>query len=126
MIRTRTISVEVNKMVGDTFDSILELFPKIMPDAKINSDGWWSFIGPYGKSKVKFNQNKSLGILDHVYVDEESSWQIPMRVISNGDFSEVVIILKKPEQLTDIQFDERVEKINKLATSMKKILESDV
>ena len=126
MIRTRTISIEVNKMVGDTFDSILELFPKIIPDAKINSDGWWSFIGPYGKSKVKFNQNKSLGILDHVYVDEESSWQIPMRVISNGDFSEVVIILKKPEQLTDIQFDERVEKINKLATSMKKILESDV
>ena len=113
-------------MIGDTFDSILELFPKIIPDAKINSDGWWSFIGPYGKSKVKFNQNKSLGILDHVYVDEESSWQIPMRVISNGDFSEVVIILKKPEQLTDIQFDERVEKINKLATSMKKILESDV
>ena len=126
MIRTRTISIEVNKMVGDTFDSILELFPQIIPDAKINSDGWWSFIGPYGKSKVKFNQNKSLGILDHVYVDEESSWQIPMRVISNGDFSEVVIILKKPEQLTDIQFDERVEKINKLATSMKKILESDV
>ena len=113
-------------MVGDTFDSILELFPKIMPDAKINSDGWWSFIGPYGKSKVKFNQNKSLGILDHVYVDEESSWQIPMRVISNGDFSEVVIILKKPEQLTDTQFDERAEKINKLATSMKKILESNV
>ena len=113
-------------MVGDTFDSILELFPKIMPDAKINSDGWLSFIGPYGKSKVKFNQNKSLGILDHVYVDEESSWQIPMRVISNGDFSEVVIILKKPEQLTDTQFDERAEKINKLATSMKKILESNV
>jgi len=126
VIRTRTISIEVNKIVGDTFDSILELFPQFMPDAKINSDGWWYFIGPYGKSKVKFNQNKSLGILDHVYVDEESSWQIPMRVISNGDFSEVVIILKKPEQLTDIQFDERVEKINKLATSMKKILESDV
>ena len=125
MIRTRTISIEVNKIVGDTFDSILELFPKIIPDAKINSDGWWSFIGPYGKSKVKFNQNKSLGILDHVYVDEESSWQIPMRVISNGDFSEVVIILKKPEQLTDLQFDERVEKINRLTTSMKKILESD-
>ena len=113
-------------MAGDTFDAVVELFPKMIPDAKFDSNGWWSFIGPYGKSKVKFNQNKSLGILDHVYVDEESSWQIPMRVISNGDFSEVVIILKKPEQLTDIQFDERVEKINKLATSMKKILESDV
>jgi len=124
VIRTRTISVHVNKLVGDTFDAIIELFPKIIPDAKINSDGWWSFIGPYGKSKVKFNPNKSLGILDHQYVDEESSWSIPMRVIPSGDFSEVIIILKKPDQLTDFQFDDRVAKINNLVTSMKKLLES--
>jgi len=115
----------VNKMVGDTFDTIVELFPKIIPDAKINSDGWWSFIGPYGKSKVKFNQNKSLGILDHQYVDEESSWNIPMRIIQNGNFSEVVIILTKPEQLSDFQFDQRVSKINQVVISMKKILESN-
>jgi len=126
VIKTRTISMEVNKMVGDTFDSIIGFFPKLIPDATMNSDGWWSFIGPYGKSKVKFNQNKSLGILDHEYIDEESSWNIPMRIIPNGDFSEVIIILKKPEQLTDFQFDQRVEKISKLATSMKKILESDI
>jgi hypothetical protein len=118
------ISIEVNKMTGDTFDIIIEMFPKLIPDAKINSDGWWSFIGPYGKSKVKFNQNKSLGILDHQYIDEDSSWNIPMRIIPNGDFSEVIIILKKPESLTDFQFNERVEKINKLVTSMKKTLES--
>jgi len=122
--RTRVISIEVNKMTGDTFDIIIEMFPKLIPDAKINSDGWWSFIGPYGKSKVKFNQNKSLGILDHQYIDEDSSWNIPMRIIPNGDFSEVVIILKKPESLTDFQFNERVEKINKLVTSIKKTLES--
>ena len=57
MIRTRTISMHVDKIAGDTFDAIVELFPKIIPDAKINSSGWWSFIGPYGKSKVKFNSN---------------------------------------------------------------------
>ena len=124
MNRTRVISIEVNKMTGDTCDIIIEMFPKLIPDAKMNSDGWWSFIGPYGKSKVKFNQNKSLGILDHQYIDEDSSWNIPMRIIPNGDFSEVVIILKKPESLTDYQFNERVEKINKLVTSIKKTLES--
>ena len=113
-------------MVGDTFDAIVELFPKIIPDAKINSDGWWSFIGPYGKSKVKFNQNKSLGILDHQYVDEESSWNTQMRVIPNGDFSEVVITLKKPEQLSDFQFNQRVLKINSIVTSMKNMLESNI
>ena len=126
MIRTRTISMEVNKFVGDTFDSILALFPTVVPDARINSDGWWYFIGPYGKSKIKFNQNRSLGILDHEYIDEESSWKIPMRIIPNGNSSEVVIILNKPKQLTDEQFNERVKKINKLVISMKKILESKI
>ena len=126
MTRTRTISLNVNKITGDAFDAIVELFPRIMPDAQLNSEGWWYFIGPYGKSKIKFNQNKSLGILDHDYVDEVSSWHTSMRIIPNGNFSEVKIILKKPEQLTDFQFDQRVEKISKLATSMKKILESDI
>jgi len=126
VIRTRTISLMVNKMAGDTFDAVVELFPKMIPDAKFDSNGWWSFIGPYGKSKVKFNQNKSLGILDHQYVDEESSWNIPMRIISNGDFSEVVITLKKPKELSDFQFDQRVSKINKIVISMKNMLESDV
>ena len=116
--------MHVNKMAGETFDAILDLFPKIIPDAKINSNGWWSFIGPYGKSKVKFNSNRSLGILDHQYVDEESTWNIPMRIIPNGDFSELVIVLTKPPQLTDFQFDDRVEKINELVFSMKILLES--
>ena len=126
MTRTRTISMNVNKIAGDAFDAIVELFPKLIPDAQLNSEGWWSFIGPYGKSKIKFNQNKSLGILDHDYVDEVSSWHTFMRIIPNGDFSEVKIILKKPEQLTDFQFNQRVEKISKLATSMKQILESKI
>ena len=126
MTRTRSISMNVNKMVGETFDSIIELFPKFIPNAKINSDGWWSFIGPYGKSKLKFNQNKSLGILDHEYIDEESYWDTTMRIIPNGNYSEIIIILKKPEQLTDFQFNQRVETISELATSMKNILESHI
>jgi len=65
VIRTRTISLMVNKLSGDTFDAILELFPKMILNAKFHSNGWWSFVGPYGKSKIKFHQNKSLGILDH-------------------------------------------------------------
>ena len=49
-----------------------------------------------------------------------------MRVIPNGDFSEVVITLKKPKQLSDFQFNQRVLKINSIVTSMKNMLESDI
>jgi len=122
--RSRTLSITVKKKTGDAFDAILSIPPKMMPDAKINDSGWWSFTGPHGKSKLKFNENKSLGILDHQYVDEESSWDVPMRVVSNGDFSEVVITLNKPDEITDEQFDQRMAEIDEMFDSMKNIIES--
>ena len=125
MNRSRTVSITVEKKTGDAFDAILQLPPKMMPDAKITSDGWWSFTGPHGKSKLKFNENRSLGILDPHYVDEESTWTVPMRVIPNGDFSEVVITLNKPEELTDEQFDKRMTEIGDMVTSMKHIIECE-
>ena len=125
MSRSRTISITVNKKTGEAFDAILKVPPKMMPDAKMNDDGWWFFTGPHGKSRLKFNENKSLGILDHQYVDEESSWEVPMRVVSSGDFSEVILTLNKPEELTDDQFDKRMTEIGEMIVSMKNIIESD-
>ncbi|MGI9567857.1 MAG: hypothetical protein ACR2LL_12705 [Nitrosopumilus sp.] len=126
MTRSRTLSITVNKKTGDAFDAILQVPPKMMPDAKLQEDGWWSFTGPHGKSRLKFNENKPLGILDHEYVDEESKWNVPMRVISSGEFSEVVITLNKPDELTDAQFDQRMSEIGEMIISMKNIIESDV
>ena len=125
MGRSRTISITVEKIIGDAFDAILNIPPKMMPDAKINDSGWWSFTGPYGKSKLKFNENKSLGILDHQYVDEESKWNVPMRVVSNGDVSEVVITLNKPDEITNEQFDQRMQELGEMFNSMKNIIESE-
>ena len=125
MGRSRTIAITVEKKTGDAFDAILKIPPKMMPDAQLNDSGWWSFTGPYGKSMLKFNENKSLGILDHQYVDEESSWDVPMRIVSNGDVSEVLITLNKPDEITDEQFDLRVEEISAMFNSMKNIIESE-
>ena len=49
----------------------------------------------------------------------------PMQVVSNGDFSEVIITLNKPDELTDVQFDQRVVEIGEMFNSMKDILESE-
>jgi len=123
MGRSRTITISVAKKTGDAFDAILKMPPKMMPDAKINDSGWWSFTGPHGKSMLKFAENKSLGILDHQYIDEESKWDVPMRVVSNGDFSDVVITLNKPAELSDSQFDQRMTEIGDMVLSMKNIIE---
>jgi len=123
--RSRTISIIVKKKTGDTFDAILQVPPKMMSDAKMNDDGWWSFTGLHGKARLKFNENKSLGILDHQYIDEESSWNVPMHVVASGDFSEVVITLNKPDELSDDQFDQRISEIGEMIVAMKNIIESD-
>ena len=124
MIRSRTIAITVHKKTGDAFDAILQVPPKMMPDAKLNDDGWWSFTGPHGKSRLKFNENKSLGILDHQFIDEESTWNVPMRVVASGDFSEVIITLNKPDELTNDQFDQRMSEMEEMVITMKNIIES--
>ena len=123
-VRSRTISITVNKKTGDAFDAILKMPQKMMPDAKLNDNGWWHFTGPHGKSKLKFNEEKSYGILDHEYVDEDSVWDVPMRVVPSGDFSEVIITLNKPDQLSDEQFDQRVSELGDMIVNMKNIIES--
>jgi len=123
MTRSRTISILVNKKTGDTFDAILSCPPKMMPDAKMTSDGWWSFSTPRGNALLKFNENKSLGILDHMFIDQESKWNIPMRIVPSGNESEVIITLIKPHELTDEQFDERMFEIEQVFLNMKKIIE---
>ena len=124
MKRSRTISVIVKKKTGDVFDAVLQVPPKMMPDEKLNDDGWWIFTGPHGKSRLKFNENKSLGILDHQYIDESSSWNVPMRVVTSGDFSEILMTLNKPDELTDEQFDQRVSEVGEMIIAMKNIIES--
>jgi len=123
MARSRTITMSVSRKTGDVFDAILNSPPKMMPDAKQNDDGSWSFSTQRGNATLKFMENKTFGILDHLYVDDESSWEVPMRVVSNGDESEVIITLLKPEVLTDEQFDERMKELGILFENLKKIIE---
>ena len=123
--RTRTISITVKKKTGDVFESILNIPPKMMPDAKKQDDGWWEFTTQWGPGKLKFNEDKQLGVLDHRFVEEKATWDVPMRVISNGDYSEVNITLNKPESFTDDEFDKRMSELEIMFETMKQIIEKD-
>ena len=123
MARSRTITMSVCRKTGEVFDAILNSPPKMMPDAMQNNDDSWSFSTPRGNANLKFKQNKTFGILDHLYSDDEASWEVPMRVVSSGDASEVIITITKPEIITDKQFDERMKEIEILFKNLKVIIE---
>ena len=115
--------MSVSRKTGEVFDAILNSPPKMMPDAIQNADGSWSFSTARGNANLKFKENKSFGILDHLYRDSETSWEVPMRVVPSGDESEVIITITKPDSLTDAQFDERMMELDALFKNLKTILE---
>ncbi len=122
--KSRTITFTVNRKTGEVFDAILNIPPKMFPDAVKNNDGWWMFQGPHGDAKLKFHENAELGILDHVFEDSDGKWDVPMRVVSNGEFSEVVITLFKPPNFTDELFEERTKEIEGIMQKMKEAIEN--
>lgn len=122
-LRSRTITMTVKRKTGEVFDAVLDAPAKMMPDAKKDPDGWWSFTASRGPARLKFNENKQLGILDHTFVDAQARWNVPMRIISSGETSEIVVTLVKPKNLTDEQFDERSVEIQDIMNSMKEIIE---
>jgi len=123
MSRSRTLSFTVNKKTGDAFDAILTAPAKMMSDAVKSGDGWWKFTTPRGTARLKFNENKQLGILDYMYIDDESKWDVPMRVIPSGDESEIIITLIKPENITDEQFNQRMNEISQAFSNLKALIE---
>ena len=122
-IHSRTITFSVNRKTAETFDAILNIPPKMVPDAIKSNDGWWSFTTVRGPAKLKFNENRQLGILDYQFVDNEAKWNVPMRVISNGNDSSVITTIIKPDGISDQSFDERMIEIEKIMESMKQIIE---
>ena len=122
-IHSRTITFSVNRKTAETFDAILNIPPKMIPDAIKSNDGWWSFTTLRGPAKLKFNENRQLGILDYQFVDNEAKWNVPMRVISNGNDSAVITTIIKPNGISDESFDERMIELEKIMESMKQIIE---
>lgn len=122
--KSRTITFSVNKKTGEVFDAILNIPPKMFPDAVKNNDGWWMFQGPHGEAKLKFKENEKFGILDHIFEDPDGKWDVPMRVVSSGDVSEVVITLNKPQNFTDELFSERVKEVEEIMQKMKEAIEN--
>jgi len=121
--RARTITMTVQKKTGEVFDAILNAPPKIMPDAQRDENGWWTFTASRGPAKLKFNENRQAGVLDHVFIDKQARWDIPMRVVCSGDTSEITVTITKPENLTDEEFNERMKEAEEMMITMKNLIE---
>jgi hypothetical protein len=75
------------------------------------ADEWYRFNHVVaGNARLKIvNKNRELGILDHLFEGEDLSWTVYVRIIINGYGSTTTWTFLKPDELTEIQFEEQLK-----------------
>lgn len=87
-------------------------------------NGYWLMDGPRGTSKVKMNGNKTLGILDHEFIDPgEGHWIVPCRVVAGSKGSHFMITFSKPEQMPDEAFEMGMKLLDEELQKLKEFME---
>lgn len=87
-------------------------------------NGEWIADAPMGKIKIRFAERNKFGILDHdVILESGDSIHNPMRVVRNGNGSEVTFMLFQREGISNEEFSKDAEWVEKDLRILKEILE---
>lgn len=123
MSHSRTITIPIKRRTAEVFDAVLDSPKKILSNAQKKDDGWWSFLTNRGNARLKFNVNRELGELNPEIEEDSVRWDVPMKIVNSGAYSEIVVTLFKPEQITEQEFVDRVREAEMYMNSMKQIIE---
>ncbi|MEK2643977.1 hypothetical protein [Bdellovibrio sp. BCCA] len=84
----------------------------------------WIADSPMGKVKVKFAEQNHFGVIDHdVTLPTGEVFHNPLRVVRNGDGSEVIFTLFRMPQMSDADFAKDAATVEKDLLRLKSLLE---
>lgn len=83
----------------------------------------WVF-GANGEVKIRFTEKNPFGIADHTVLPPDGSEvYVPLRVVANGDGSEVTLTLFRQSGMTDAEFVRDQGLVRKDLEALKAVLE---
>lgn len=88
------------------------------------AEGAWIADSPMGKIRIKFADKNPFGVLDHeVVLGSGVKINNPMRVIANGEGSEIFFTLLRQPEVTDEKYEEDTRWVEKDLNILKGLLE---
>lgn len=120
-------SINSNPQIVYDFVSNLENLPRwasnTFPSIK-EVNGEWVVNTSQGQNKVMLAERNNFGILDH-YVKLTSGVEVyvPMRVVKNGDGSEIMLTVFQTPEMTDERYAEDIKTVEKDLNHLKTIIE---
>lgn len=90
-----------------------------------HEDGRWVTDSPMGVVEVRFTDAVASGILDHdVLMPDGTTVHNPLRVLRNGDGSEVVFTLYRLPDVSDEEFERDAEMVRADLRRLRLLIES--
>lgn len=87
--------------------------------------GAWIAASPMGRVQVRFVPLNRLGVLDHdVVLESGAAVHNPMRVVANGDGSEVIFTLFQRPEMSDEELEADASAVQRDLNALKVLLES--
>jgi len=85
----------------------------------------WLTRTAFGDRIVRFTEPNPYGILDHaVYAHGEDPVTMPMRVVANGDGTELMFLFYRRDDMNDEQFKSTVEWVTTDLLTLQSLLET--
>lgn len=126
----RHVSISIERSPADVYafaadPTNLPRWAKGLAGAIVRGDpDTWIATSPMGKVKVRFAERNSFGILDHdVTLESGLTVHNPMRVIPNGDGSEVMFTLLRRPGVSDAELAEDADAVSRDLRALKATLE---
>jgi len=111
MMETRTVSVSIRESPQKVYEFAADPanLPKWAPGfvkSIDNRDGQWVAQTTMGEVTFAFAERNSFGVLDHgVTLPSGETFSNPMRIVANGQGSEVLFTLFRHAPMTEAEFD---------------------
>jgi Polyketide cyclase / dehydrase and lipid transport len=130
MMRSRTISVSISASPEQVYEFAGNPanLPKWAPGfvrSIANHDGRWVAETTIGEVTFNFAQRNAFGVLDHgVTLPSGESFSNPMRVVANGQGSEVLFTLFQQPSMTEAEFDRDTKVVLSDLEKLKAVIEA--
>jgi hypothetical protein len=125
--KARTLTVSIGAEPAQVYDFVSD--PRNLPrwsffQSATRSGDWWVMGTPEGPVELRFVAANELGVLDHyVKLGSGMEIQVPMRVIPNGEGSEVIFTLFQAPDMSDEEFAQDAQQVKHDLATLKGVLE---
>lgn len=129
VLETRIIDIVVDRPMDEAyaFASRPENFPEWaagMSSSLQREGDRWLAETPLGQATVRFSPPNAFGVLDHwVMLPGKPVIYIPLRMIENGNGTQVMLTLFRQPGMDDMNFDQDAAMVRKDLSALKRLLE---